>query len=56
VLVLSVDRCRELLGEECPLTDEELTAVREQLYALALLAMEAAARGQAPTDADDGER
>lgn len=34
---LSLDRCRRLLGASCPLSDSELTAVRNQLYTLAEL-------------------
>lgn len=33
--MLSLERCRELLGPGCQLSDEELERLREQLYALA---------------------
>jgi len=33
--MLSVRRCRELVGKDCPLNDEELEILRNQFYALA---------------------
>ncbi len=33
--MLSVRRCRELVGKECRLNDEELDVLRTQFYALA---------------------
>lgn len=35
--MLSLKRCRVLLGPSCPLEDEELIALRPQLYELAEL-------------------
>jgi hypothetical protein len=37
--MLSLDRCRQILGDECDLTDEELDKVRRALYGLADIAM-----------------
>jgi hypothetical protein len=33
--MLTLERCRKLLGGDCPLSDAELTAVRDTLYAIA---------------------
>jgi hypothetical protein len=33
--MLSLEMCRQLLGPTCPLKEEELLALRQQLYALA---------------------
>jgi len=33
--MLSLDRCREILGPECRLAEPDLKRVREHLYALA---------------------
>lgn len=38
--MLTLQRCRELLGSDCPLTDEELTAVRDTLYEVAKMAID----------------
>jgi hypothetical protein len=37
--MLSLDRCRQILGPECDLSDEELDEVRLALYGLADIAM-----------------
>lgn len=39
--MLSLDRCRELLGSDCALSAEELSALRDQLYQLANAAIDA---------------
>jgi hypothetical protein len=39
--MLTLQRCRELLGDDCPLTDEDLMAVRNTLYAVAKIALNA---------------
>lgn len=39
--MLTLQRCRELLGDDCPLTDKDLMAVRNTLYAVAGLALDA---------------
>jgi hypothetical protein len=39
--MLTLQRCRELLGDDCPLTNEELMAVRHTLYAVAKIALNA---------------
>jgi hypothetical protein len=41
--VVSVRRCRELLGANCPETDLEIELLRDQLMLLANAALEAAA-------------
>jgi hypothetical protein len=33
--MLSVPKCRQILGNSCSITDEELKALRDQLYGLA---------------------
>lgn len=38
--MLTLQRCRELLGDGCPLTDAELMAVRDTLYAVARMALD----------------
>jgi hypothetical protein len=55
--MLSIDRCRDYLGSDCPLTDEEIEAVRDQLYALATLAVGAGgvAGIEAHPQPEDGE-
>jgi hypothetical protein len=37
--MLSVQRCRKLLGVHCSLTDSEIETLRDQLYCLAEVAM-----------------
>ncbi len=37
--VINIDLCRELLGDDCPMTDEEIAALRDQLYGIAALAL-----------------
>jgi hypothetical protein len=37
--VLSLSRCREILGSSCPETDSELEALRDQLMAIADIAL-----------------
>lgn len=39
--LVSLDRCRQLLGSGCKLTDDELNRIREQLYGLANVAVAA---------------
>jgi hypothetical protein len=39
--VLSLQKCRSLLGADCKLTDEELEQLRQELYALSDVAVEA---------------
>ena len=38
--MLSIEECRRLLGESCPMSDKELTQVRDQLYLIADLAID----------------
>lgn len=40
--MLTLRRCRELLGDDCPLTDDELAAVRDALYSVAKVAFASA--------------
>ena len=51
--MLSVDRCREYLGPQCPLTDNEIEALRDQLYALAVVALDAAVDLPLPSASKD---
>lgn len=39
--MLSIKRCREILGPQCSLSDEELRALLIQLYAIAETALAA---------------
>ena len=39
--MLSIERCRELLGKDCPSTDEEIKALIAHLYELAVIVIEA---------------
>lgn len=39
--MLSIKRCREILGPGCNLSDEELELLREQLYVIAEMALDA---------------
>jgi hypothetical protein len=39
--VLTLKRCREILGAGYQLTDEELEALRDQLYVIAEVALDA---------------
>ncbi len=39
--MLSIERCRELLGGHCQLSDEEVSGLRDHLYALAGAVFEA---------------
>jgi hypothetical protein len=48
--VLSIARCRELLGHDCSLNDEQLEALRDQMYELAKIALDAGSIRR-----DDGE-
>ena len=38
--MLSLRRCREILGDNCPLSDSEIEMLREQLYTLAQVVLE----------------
>ena len=39
--MLTLQLCRELLGDDCPLSDADLMAVRNTLYAVARIALDA---------------
>ena len=39
--MLTLEQCRKVLGPECKLSDSELEALRDQLYGLADIAIEA---------------
>ena len=45
--MLSIVRCREILGTQCPLSDEEVKELRDQLYAVAEIALDANRRNTA---------
>ena len=38
--MLSLRRCQEILGDNCPLSDSEIEMLREQLYTLAQVVLE----------------
>ena len=46
--MLSLARCREILGTRCPLSDEEVKDLRDQLYEVAEVALDALRRGNPP--------
>jgi hypothetical protein len=48
--VLSLEKTRKLLGLACPMSDEELTALLDQLGRIADIALDAISCG--PTDAN----
>jgi hypothetical protein len=37
--MISIERCRQLLGPDCDLSDEEIEALRDQAYTLANIAI-----------------
>ena len=39
--MLSIERCREFLGEDCPLSDEEMKNLRKHLYVLSAAVLSA---------------
>ena len=51
--LLSLVRCREILGTQCPLSDEEVKELRAQLYAVAEVALDALRSGKSPTALGD---
>jgi hypothetical protein len=57
--MLSLDQCRQILGPECQLTDGELEQLRDELYALADIALtsflELRERSGSPTPASCGD-
>jgi len=56
---IPVEHCRRILGKDCGLTDGELGLLRDQLYALARVAVEACPRqrrGEGPHNAPDAAR
>jgi hypothetical protein len=52
--VLSLDRCRQLLGQDVEVTPRELERLREQLYALARFAIQEAATHKAERRVEKG--
>jgi hypothetical protein len=48
--VLTLKRCREILGKDCTLTDEELEMLRDQLYVIADMALDAYHATREPGD------
>jgi hypothetical protein len=52
--VLTIKRCREILGPRCTLTDDELEALRDQFYMVAEVALTAfASEGQQTEPGND---
>ena len=52
--MLSLERCRKLLGTENSLPDESLVTLRDQLYCLAELVLDFRDSGQKLNDSIDG--
>ena len=48
--MLSIERCRYVLGADCQLTDDELERLRDKLYALADIAITALLEQRVQTD------
>lgn len=48
--MLSIDRCRKLIGPSCGLEDSEIELVRSQLYALAEIVVDQLERRPLPSD------
>ena len=46
--MLSLAQCRELLGCNCPLPDEQLEVLREQMYELARMAFDVTDEASGP--------
>jgi hypothetical protein len=44
--MLTLDRCKQILGDDCPQTSSDLERLRDQLYGLARVAVEACPRQQ----------
>ena len=51
--MLSTERCREYLGPQCPMTDKEIETLRDQLYALAALVIDATVASRLPSTPKD---
>jgi hypothetical protein len=51
--LLTLNRCREILGKECTLDDEELQLLRDQLYLIAELTLSAHNGIKATPDIDN---
>jgi|SRR5208283_5648934 len=54
--MLTLERCREILGDDCPQSIRDLEQLRDQLYGLAGVAVEACVRqrrGNGPQNAPD---
>ena len=51
--MLSLDRCRGYLGPHCPLNDNEVEALRDQLYRLAAVVLDAFAETSPPELVED---
>lgn len=52
--MLSLERCRKLLGQENSLPDESLVTLRDQLYCLAELVLDLRDNGQKLSDSANG--
>lgn len=38
--MIGIEECRDLLGSECPLTDEQVANLRDSLYLIAAFVMD----------------
>jgi hypothetical protein len=47
--MLSVERCKEILGSECPMTDQEVESLRDQLRVLAQTVIESVLENSSAT-------
>lgn len=54
-IVLTVQRCRDILGPYCPLTDRQIAELCSQLYGLADLALLQVAQSANHETASDDE-
>ena len=48
--MLSLRKCREILGPRCTLSDEDLEALRDQLYLVAEISLEAFCFAEEPME------
>jgi len=57
--MLTLERCRQILGDDCPPSNSDLERLRDQLYGLAGVVVEACPRrrrGNSPQNAPDAAR
>lgn len=53
--MLSLGRCRELVGKDCRLSDEELKLLAQQLYGLAHVALDSFGAAKNPSESGPGK-